>query len=88
MLENAGWENISSFTKTQRCWKKTRKQQLPSGNTGIKCCSVDPNSVQETYFSQFNGYYFTGDGCKRDKELVMVHPETGRVKEKSSLKMD
>lgn len=49
-------------------------------------------SVQETCFSQFNGYYFTGDGCKRDKEglfwLVMVHPETGRVKEKSSLKMD
>ena len=25
-------------------------------------------AVQETYFSQFNGYYFTGDGCKRDKE--------------------
>ena len=22
----------------------------------------------ETYFSQFNGYYFTGDGCKRDTD--------------------
>ena len=22
----------------------------------------------ETYFSQYDGYYFTGDGCKRDKE--------------------
>ncbi len=22
----------------------------------------------ETYFSQFNGYYFTGDGCKRDAD--------------------
>ena len=22
----------------------------------------------ETYFSQFNGKYFTGDGCKRDKD--------------------
>lgn len=27
-----------------------------------------PKSSQETYFSQFNGYYFTGDGCKRDKD--------------------
>ena len=22
----------------------------------------------ETYFSQFKGKYFTGDGCKRDKD--------------------
>ena len=22
----------------------------------------------ETYFSQYNGYYFTGDGCKRDED--------------------
>lgn len=22
----------------------------------------------DTYFSQFNGYYFTGDGCKRDED--------------------
>ena len=21
----------------------------------------------DTYFSQYDGYYFTGDGCKRDK---------------------
>jgi len=28
----------------------------------------DHNRFISTYFSQFNGKYFTGDGCKRDKE--------------------
>ena len=28
----------------------------------------DHNRFKETYFSQFNGKYFTGDGCKRDKD--------------------
>ncbi len=28
----------------------------------------DHNRFIETYFSQFNGKYFTGDGCKRDKD--------------------
>jgi len=28
----------------------------------------DHQRFEETYFSQFNGYYFTGDGCKRDKD--------------------
>eukprot|EP00931_Biecheleriopsis_adriatica_P007202 TRINITY_DN10850_c0_g1_i1.p1 TRINITY_DN10850_c0_g1~~TRINITY_DN10850_c0_g1_i1.p1 ORF type:complete len:678 (+),score=172.81 TRINITY_DN10850_c0_g1_i1:71-2104(+) len=28
----------------------------------------DHNRFEETYFSQFHGYYFTGDGCKRDKD--------------------
>lgn len=28
----------------------------------------DHSRFEETYFSQFNGYYFTGDGCKRDKD--------------------
>eukprot|EP00971_Amphidinium_carterae_P345413 6486358-Amphidinium_carterae.1 len=28
----------------------------------------DHKRFEETYFSQFNGYYFTGDGCKRDKD--------------------
>ena len=27
-------------------------------------------SCKETYFSQFNGYYFTGDGCRRDKDWM------------------
>eukprot|EP00933_Yihiella_yeosuensis_P012776 TRINITY_DN12191_c0_g3_i1.p1 TRINITY_DN12191_c0_g3~~TRINITY_DN12191_c0_g3_i1.p1 ORF type:complete len:686 (-),score=122.70 TRINITY_DN12191_c0_g3_i1:184-2241(-) len=28
----------------------------------------DHKRYEETYFSQYNGYYFTGDGCKRDKD--------------------
>ena len=28
----------------------------------------DHNRFIKTYFSQFNGKYFTGDGCKRDKD--------------------
>jgi len=28
----------------------------------------DHKRFEETYFSQFKGYYFTGDGCKRDTD--------------------
>ncbi|MDH5719317.1 MAG: acetate--CoA ligase [Spirochaetia bacterium] len=28
----------------------------------------DSQRFFNTYFSQFNGYYFTGDGCRRDKD--------------------
>jgi acetyl-CoA synthetase len=28
----------------------------------------DHKRFEEVYFSQHNGYYFTGDGCKRDKD--------------------
>ena len=28
----------------------------------------DHDRFEETYFSMFKGYYFTGDGCKRDKD--------------------
>ncbi len=28
----------------------------------------DDNRFYQTYFSTFKGYYFTGDGCKRDKD--------------------
>ncbi len=28
----------------------------------------DHKRFEETYFSMFNGYYFTGDGCRRDKD--------------------
>ena len=30
----------------------------------------------DTYFSQFDGKYFTGDGCRRDKDDYWI---TGRV---------
>ena len=28
----------------------------------------DPDRFKQTYFSQFKGYYFTGDGARRDKD--------------------
>jgi len=28
----------------------------------------DHERFEKTYFSQYDGYYFTGDGCKRDKD--------------------
>jgi len=28
----------------------------------------DHTRFEEVYFSQYDGYYFTGDGCKRDKD--------------------
>lgn len=28
----------------------------------------DHQRFKDTYFSQYNGYYFTGDGCRRDKD--------------------
>ena len=37
----------------------------------------DPKRMFDTYFSQFPGRYFTGDGCKRDKDGY--YQITGRV---------
>ena len=37
----------------------------------------DHNRFKETYFSQFKGYYFTGDGAKRDEDGYYYI--TGRV---------
>ena len=37
----------------------------------------DHNRFKETYFSQFKGYYFTGDGAKRDEDGYFYI--TGRV---------
>ena len=28
----------------------------------------DHKRFEETYFQQYNGYYFTGDGCRRDED--------------------
>ena len=50
-----------------------------SGSAGNICISnpwpgrmqtiwKDPERFIETYFSQFDGKYFTGDGCRRDKD--------------------
>jgi acetyl-CoA synthetase len=37
----------------------------------------DHQRFRETYFSQFPGYYFTGDGCRRDEDGY--HWITGRI---------
>jgi len=37
----------------------------------------DHSRFQATYYSQYDGYYFTGDGCKRDEEGY--HWLTGRI---------
>jgi acetyl-CoA synthetase len=37
----------------------------------------DPMRFQETYFVQFPGYYFTGDGARRDKDGY--YQITGRI---------
>jgi acetyl-CoA synthetase len=37
----------------------------------------DPKRFKQTYFSQFKGYYFTGDGAKRDEDGYLWI--TGRV---------
>ncbi|MFB3924711.1 MAG: acetate--CoA ligase [Syntrophales bacterium] len=37
----------------------------------------DPMRFQETYFEQFPGYYFTGDGARRDKDGY--YQITGRI---------
>merc|ERR1719159_1002491 len=41
------------------------KQPFPSQ---MRTVYGDHARFEETYFSQHEGYYFTGDGCKRDKD--------------------
>lgn len=50
------------------------KQSWPSI---LRTVYGDHKRYEETYFSTFKGYYFTGDGCKRDKRGY--YTITGRV---------
>jgi len=34
----------------------------------------DPERMFNTYFAQFPGKYFTGDGCRRDKDATIRSP--------------
>ena len=34
----------------------------------------DHERFVETYFSQYKGYYFSGDGCRRDKTATTGSP--------------
>ncbi|CEF65699.1 Acetyl-coenzyme A synthetase 2-like, mitochondrial [Strongyloides ratti] len=42
-----------------------------------RSCWDDHERWEKTYFSSFKGYYFTGDGCRRDEDGY--HWVTGRV---------
>ena len=41
------------------------KQSWPGQMRGVY---NNPGRFHEAYFSQFDGYYFTGDGCRRDED--------------------
>ena len=34
----------------------------------LRTLAGDQERFEKTYFEHFKGYYFTGDGCKRDKD--------------------
>ncbi|WP_431300935.1 acetate--CoA ligase [Tabrizicola sp. BL-A-41-H6] len=57
----------------------TAKVQAETETDGVLCISDswpgqmrtlwgDHQRFEEAYFSQYKGYYFTGDGCRRDKD--------------------
>ena len=41
------------------------KQAWPSM---LRTLAGDQERFEKTYFEHFKGYYFTGDGCKRDED--------------------
>ncbi len=34
----------------------------------MRTLANDHDRFQKTYFEHYKGYYFTGDGCRRDKD--------------------
>ena len=34
----------------------------------MRTLAGDHDRFQKTYFEHYKGYYFTGDGCRRDKD--------------------
>lgn len=34
----------------------------------MRTLAGDPERFEATYFEMFKGYYFTGDGCRRDTD--------------------
>ena len=36
----------------------------------------DHKRFEETYFDQYKGYYFTGDGCRRDEDGILLDYRT------------
>ncbi len=41
------------------------KRPWPSS---MRTLANDHDRFQKTYFEHYKGYYFTGDGCRRDKD--------------------
>jgi acetyl-CoA synthetase len=70
ILDNDGKELTGKEVSGNLCFKAP----WPSIMRGVY---GDPKRFYDTYFSQFPGYYFTGDGARRDKDGY--YWVTGRV---------
>jgi acetyl-CoA synthetase len=55
----------AEFTETECYGVLAMKDSWPGQ---MRTLYGDHDRFVETYFSQYKGYYFTGDGCKRDKD--------------------
>ena len=60
-IVNKDGEELSGECEGMLCIKRSWPGQM-------RTVYGDHNRFIKTYFSQFNGKYFTGDGCKRDKD--------------------
>lgn len=69
LMDNQGKEKIGTGTGNL-CIKASWPGQM-------RTVYNDHQRFEDTYFSQYPGYYFTGDGCYRDKEDFLWI--TGRV---------
>ena len=63
VLDPQTGEEITETAAARACWRSAtagRARCAPSGATTQR--------FAETYFSQYKGTYFTGDGCRRDAD--------------------
>jgi len=55
----------AEFTETECYGVLAMKDSWPGQ---MRTVFGDPERFRETYFSQYKGYYFSGDGCRRDAD--------------------
>lgn len=67
-------DNGNEITETEATGALCIKMPWPGIMRGV---FGDPMRFQETYFIQYPGYYFTGDGARRDKDSY--YQITGRI---------
>ena len=70
LLDNDGNEIIENNKEGNLCFKFPWPSML-------RTTYGDHNRCKQVYFSSFKGYYFSGDGCKRDEDGY--YKITGRV---------